>query len=97
VIKREVKGIYNESMSDSYKSFKKDLLSKGDLIEGILSEDQFYFNDNIQPFINFYLDKESSASSHITEGGKIGFKIHPEYEESKNVSFISNLKEKNLI
>jgi len=97
VIKREVKGIYNESMSDSYKSFKKDSLSKGDLIEGILSEDQFYFNDNIQTFINFYLDKESSGSSHITEGGKIGFKIHPEYDESKNVSFISNLKENKLI
>ena len=97
VIKGEVKGIYNESLSISYKSFKKGSFPKGDLSEGILSKDQFYFNDGIQPFLNFYLDKESSASSHITEGGKIGFKIHPEYEESNDVSFISNLKENNLI
>ena len=97
VIKGEVKGIFNESLSDSYKSFNKDTFSQGDLSEGVLSKDQFFFNDNIQPFIDFYLDKQSSASSHITEGGKIGFKIHPEYKESDKVSFISNLKESNLI
>ena len=97
VKKGEVKGIYNETTSTSYKSFKEESFKHGDLSEGILSEEQFYFNDNIQPIINFYLDKESSPSSHITEGGKIGLKLHPEYDESKNASFISNLKENNLI
>ncbi len=97
VKKGEVKGIYNESISTTYESIKKDSFSQGDLSEGILSKEQFYLNDNIQPVLNFYLDKESSGSSHITEGGKIGLKIHPEYDESDKVSFISNLKEKNLI
>jgi hypothetical protein len=37
VKKSEVKGIFNESLSSSYKSFNQDSFSQGDLAEGILS------------------------------------------------------------
>ena len=69
---------------------------KGDLSEGILSKDIFYFKNN-KSNINFYLSKKNFGDSHITEGGKIGFKPYPPYQENEYSSFITNLKENNLI
>ena len=97
VKKSEVKGIYDESKSTSYKPLNNiESFDKGDLMEGILSKDYFYFN-NDKSYINFYLSKENYGYTHITVGGKIGLKQKPDYGESVKSSFINNLKENNLI
>ena len=89
----EVKGIYNESTSDNYKQLSKKIseFKYGDLIRGILSEDIFYL-DSISSNINFYLSLENYGYSHITEGGKIGFKYENEYNESPESNFVIKLK-----
>ena len=96
----QVKGKYDEEKSSSYEPLNKDEIQtfeNGDLLKGILSKDYFYFN-NKGVFINFYLSKENYGSSHITEGGKIGFKLSPKYEgESEETCFINNLKRNNII
>ena len=96
----EVKGKYDELKSDTYKELVPDnieIFKNGDLNEGILSKDIFYFNNNDKSYINFYLSKKNFGDAHITEGGKIGFMAYPSYKENKSSSFITNLKENNLI
>ena len=93
----EVKGIYDEKKSNSYIPLgEKQYFMHGDLTEGILSKDYFYFNNN-ESYIQFYLSKNNSGGTHITEGGKIGLRLYPLYKESKSACFITNLKENNLI
>jgi hypothetical protein len=96
----QVKGKYDEEKSSSYKPLNKSEIQtfkNGDLLKAILSKDYFYFN-NKGVFINFYLSKENYGSSHITEGGKIGFKLGPKYDdESEETCFINNLKRNNII
>ena len=95
----EVKGIYDELKSKTYEQINETTINfnKGDLEEGILSKDIFYLKDNIKSFIKFYLSKKNFKNSHITEGGKLGLKLYPDYEESKESCFIYNLKENNII
>jgi len=92
----QVKGLYNESISETYELIKNDYFVGGDMRIGILSKDNFHINNNDIP-INFYLSKENIYNSHITEGGKIGFKLYPSYLQSKEASFIHNLKNNNII
>ena len=73
-----------------------EIFEKGDLSEGILSKDIFYF-DNNKSYIKFYLSKKNYIESHITKGGKIGFKPYPIYQENEYSSLITNLKENNII
>lgn len=96
----QVKGIYDESESNTYEDLKESEppFIVGDISKAILSKDIFYFNnDGIQSFINFYLCKENHDNTHITEGGKIGFKLNSIYAESEKSSFITNLKQNKLI
>ena len=93
----EVKGIYDQTLSQSYKSLEGETqFKKGDLIKGILSEDIFYFNST-SANTNFYLSVENFCDSHITEGGKIGFRYNNDYQESKQSNFIRKLKQLNII
>ena len=94
----QVKGKYNEQKSKTYKATKNEQsFTLGDLETAIFSEDKFYFNKNIESFINFYLAKENIRNSHISEGGKIGFKPYSFYSEHDDSSFINNLKKNNMI
>ena len=58
--KGEVKGIYNELKSNTYKKLSEKVVEfeKGDLVKGILSEDTFYFNSTSSS-IKFYLSVEN--------------------------------------
>ena len=68
VEKSEVKGIYDELKTNTYLEINKmEIFEKGDLSEGILSKDIFYF-DNNKSYIKFYLSKKNYIESHITEG-----------------------------
>ena len=91
--KGEVKGIYNELKSNTYKKLSEKVVEfeKGDLIKGILSEDTFYFNSTSSS-IKFYLSVENYGDSHITEGGKLGFRYFNEYNESLESNFVIKLK-----
>ena len=99
VSKDQVKGLYNNLKSKTYvSSSKPEFFIVLDMSEGILSEDNFYFNNGKdQSFLTFYLCNKNNDESHITEGGKIGFKFEPESSQSEEAFFITNLKEKNLI
>ena len=66
-----------------------------DMSEGILSQDIFYLKN--ESLLDFYLCKKNNDDTHITEGGKIGFKLEPENAQSEEAFFITNLKHKNLI
>ena len=79
----EVKGIYDEKKSNSYIPLgEKQYFMHGDLTEDILSKDYFYFNNN-EFYFHFYLSKNNSGGTDITEGGKIGLRLYPLYKESK--------------
>ena len=98
VKENEVKGKYDETESKSYKPLnEEETFNYGDLYKGILSRDIFYFNDNNGVPTEFYLSKENLQNAHITEGGKIGFRMKPKYGESEGTSFIKSLKEKFII
>ena len=99
VAANQVKGIYNESDSDSYEEIgKKDSFIVDDISYAILSKDNFYFNnDNIQSLIPFYLSVENYERTHITEGGKMGFKLYSSSAHSEDSNFINNLKKNNII
>ena len=72
----QVKGLYDESLSKTYQKLKEyEYFVGGDMEKGILSKDLFNLNDNVSSYLNFYLCKENKYYSHITEGGKIGFKL----------------------
>ena len=92
----QVKGLYNETISETFELIKVQYFFSGDMKKGILSKDNFYINDNIIPF-KFYLSKENIFESHINEGGKIGFKLYPTQLQSKEPSFIQILKNTNII
>ena len=97
VDKYEVKGKYDELKSNKYEAIgKMETFENGDLTEGILSKDIFHFNSG-KSYIKFYLSKKNYGDAHITEGGKIGFMPYPQYLENETSSFITNLKENNLI
>ena len=93
----QVKGLYNETKSQTYELInKEEYFYSGDMKKGTLSKDNFYINNNIIP-LKFYLSKENIFNSHINEGGKIGFKLYPSQFQSKESSFIQNLKNNNII
>ena len=95
--KGEVKGIYDEKSSSTYRALEDEVVfDKGDLVKGILSEEQFYLNSNPMN-INFYLAIENYGDSHIQEGGRIGLKNSDDYGESQDSNFVKNLKKLNLI
>ena len=97
VSKDQVKGLYNELKSKSFiSSNKTETFMVMDMSEGILSQDFFYFNNN-KHLLDFYLCKKNNDDTHISEGGKIGFKLEPENAQSEEAFFISNLKYKDLI
>ena len=94
----QVKGKYDELKSKTYEHLDEiEYFEVGDLEVKILSKDIFYFNNNIQSSIKFYLSKQNCDQAHITEGGKIGFRKYPQFEESINTSFINNLKDNKII
>ena len=98
VSESQVKGLYNEMESKTYKSKSdENTFILGDLYKAYLSEDYLYFNSNINSSIKFYLAKENIEYSHITEGGKIGFKPFEIYSEDEKTSFIENLKNNKII
>ena len=93
--KGEVKGIYDESKSDTYKAIEGETnFENEDLIKGILSSDDFYFYSKLLK-IPFFLSFENFPFSHITEGGKIGFRYWDKDELPKNfqnLTFVKSLK-----
>ena len=94
----QVKGKYDELKSKTYEHLDEiEYFDVGDLEIEILSKDIFYFNNNIQSSIKFYLSKQNCDQAHITEGGKIGFRLYPQFGESINTSFINNLKDNKII
>lgn len=98
--KDEVKGIYDETKSNTYRSIEEETkFEYEDLVKGMLSTDDFYF-DSKPSNIHFYLSIQNFEFSHITEGGKIGFKFYDKDEMDKkfqNLNFIKNLKNNGLI
>ena len=96
----EVKGIYDETKSKTYKEIKEENDFKNeDLEKGMLSTDDFYFDSNPSN-IHFFLSIENYPLSHITEGGKIGFKFWQKNEQSENfkdLTFVTNLKNLDII
>ena len=98
--KGEVKGIYDESKSDTYKAIEGETnFENEDLIKGILSSDDFYFYSKLLK-IPFFLSFENFPFSHITEGGKIGFRYWDKDELPKNfqnLTFVKSLKNLGLI
>ena len=93
--KGEIKGIYDEAKSDTYKSIEEETnFEYEDLVKGMLSTDNFYFNS--KPYnIPFYLSIENFPFSHITVGGKIGFNLWDRFQTPKkfqNLTFIKSLK-----
>jgi hypothetical protein len=99
VSNKQVKGIYNKSESDTYEAIgKEESFIVDDMSYAILSQDNFYFNnDNTQSLISFYLCVENYEKTHITEGGKIGFKLYSTSAHSEKSSFISILKKNRII
>ena len=94
----QVKGLYDETNSNTFISSNKiETFMMMDMSEGILSQDNFYFNDNDKSLLDFYLCKKNNDDTHITEGGKIGFKFQPEAAQSEEAFFITNLKYKEII
>ena len=96
----QVKGIYDESKSNTYKAIEGETnFEHEDLVTGILSTDNFYFDS--KPFnIPFFLSVENYPYSHITEGGKIGFRFWDRDEQPlkyQNLTFIKSLKNLGLI
>ena len=96
----EVKGIYDETKSSTYKEIKEeDDFQYEDLVKGLLSTDNFYFDSN-PANIHFFLSIENYGLSHITEGGKIGFRFWQKDElpeKFKDLAFVTNLKNLDLI
>ena len=100
VSKDQVKGLYNKRKSNTYySSSEKESFIVMDMSEGILSKDIFYLNNNNNDkhYLNFYLSEKNNDESHITEGGKIGFKFQPENAQSEQAFFITNLKKEEII
>ena len=99
VSKDQVKGLYNENKSQTYKGSQQiESFIVMDMSEAFLSEDIFYFNkDKDKINLNFYLSKENHDNTHITEGGKIGFKFEPESSQSEEAFFITKLKYRKII
>ena len=99
VTNRQVKGIYNHSESKTYEAIgREESFIVDDMSYAILSKDNFYFNsDNIQSSIPFYLCVENYEKTHITEGGKIGFKLYSTNAHSEKSSFINILKKNKII
>ena len=94
----QVKGLYDETKSSTFISSNKlETFMMIDMEEAILSQDNFYFNDNEASLLDFYLCKKNYDDTHITEGGKIGFKFQPEAAQSEEAFFITNLKYKEII
>ena len=102
----QVKGLYDKTKSKTYSSDSKiESFIVMDMSEGILSKDNFYLsnnnndnnNDNDKYLLDFYLSKKNHGNSHITEGGKIGFKFQTESSQSEKAFFITNLKRQQLI
>ena len=65
----------------------------------MLSTDDFYFDSNPSN-IHFFLSIENYPLSHITEGGKIGFKFWQKNEQPENfkdLTFVTNLKNLDII
>ena len=95
----EVKGIYDETKSKTYKAIKEEEFENEDLVKGMLSTDDFYFDSNPSN-IHFFLSIENYPLSHITEGGKIGFKFWQKNEQPENfkdLTFVTNLKNLDII
>ena len=99
VEEKQVKGIYNESESNTYEKIgKMDSFIVDDMSYAFLSKDNFYFNnDNIESLIPFYLSVENYERTHITEGGKMGFKLFSTSAHSEDSNFINNLKKNKII
>lgn len=95
--KGQVKGIYNHSKSSTYKQLgEESTFVNGEVAIGVLSQDKFYFN-NTSSDIQFYLNIESNAFTHITEGGSIGFQNFFDNEEDKGSNFVEYLKQLDVI
>ena len=98
--KGEVKGIYDELKSKTYKAIEEESdFQNEDLVIGMLSTDNFYF-DSKPLNIHFFLSIENYGDSHITEGGKIGFKFWQRDEQPlkfKNLTFVTSLKNLDII
>ena len=96
----EVKGIYDETKSNTYKAIKEEKdFEYEDLVKGMLSTDNFYFDSNPSN-IHFFQSIENYGLSHITEEGKIGFKFwHKDAQPKKfqNLTFVKNLKNLDII
>ena len=99
VTNKQVKGLYNQSESNTYEAIgREESFIVDDMSYAILSKDNFYFNsDNIQSSIPFYLCVENYEKTHITEGGKIGFKLYSTNAHSEKSSFINILKKNKII
>ena len=95
----QVKGLYNESISQTYEKLEEhSYFVSNDMTKAVLSKDSFHiFNNNNFPFFCFYLCQENNYKTHITEEGKIGFKLYPHITESEDASFINNLRKNNII
>ena len=95
----EVKGIYDETKSKTYKEIKEEEFENEDLVKGMLSTDDFYF-DSDPSNIHFFVSIENYGLSHITEGGKIGFRFWHKDDLPKkfqNLTFVTNLKNLDII
>jgi len=99
VTNKQVKGLYNQSESNTYEAIgREESFIVDDMSYAILSKDNFYFNsDNIQSSIPFYLCVENYEKTHITEGGKLGFKLYSTNAHSEKSSFINILKKNKII
>ena len=94
----QVKGLYNESISQDYEKIEEhSYFVCNDMAKGVFSKDTFHISNNNFSFFNFYLCKENNYKTHITEGGKVGFKLYPHITESEDACFINNLKKNNII
>ena len=95
----QVKGLYNESTSQTYEKLEEQFHFVGnDMSKGILSKETFHISNNINfPSFEFYLCKENNYKTHITEGGKIGLKLFRYITESEDTCLINNLKKNNII
>ncbi len=101
----QVKGIFNELESDSYKFIKNqsfyDKLNDydaDDLGIAYISEDNFYFDSSKNSIMKFYLSIENYDAAHITEGGKIGLDLDSsDIIVDKNMNFVYYLAEKKYI
>lgn len=95
----EVKGLYNESSSTTYKEeYPKESFTVIDMYEGTDSKDLFFLNNEQNGhYFRFYLCTKNNDNTHIPEGGRIGFKFEPECLQNEDAVFITNLKKNDLI